>query len=91
MKHSTPTKEGFYWGQWRIKADDTHICPKCNQRMTNDGPFDGVGDEWEVMHVVENSLDEEDPEHLMVMVPGVEAWQPLENFFWGPRVIGHKL
>ena len=38
------------------------------------------------MHVVVNCLDPKDPEHLMVMVPGVEKWQSLENFFWGQEV-----
>lgn len=66
-----PKKEGFYWGQWRIKAEgtadeDEHIAVY----------------EWEVMHVVENCNNEDDPEFLMVMVPGVGKWQPLENFYW---------
>lgn len=67
----TPTKEGFYWGKWKLKADGT--------ADEDELP----GDEWEVMHVVENTLDQSDPEFLMVMVPGVGKWQPLENFFWG--------
>lgn len=71
---AAPTKEGFYWAKWRIKAAGT---------ADEDDP---PGDEWEVMHVVENCLDEDDPEYLMVMVPGVNKWHPLENFFWGEEV-----
>jgi hypothetical protein len=67
----TPKAEGFYWGKWKIKAPGT--------ADENDDPYP----EWEVMHVVENSSDVSDPEFLMVMVPGVGKWQPLENFFWG--------
>lgn len=66
-----PRKEGFYWGKWKIKAPGTA-----------DEHEDIAVPEWEVMHVVENCNDETDPEWLMVMVPGVGKWQPLENFFW---------
>lgn len=71
---SIPQQAGFYWAKWKIKADGT---------ADEDDP---PGDEWEVMHVVENCVDEADPEYLMVMVPGVEKWQPVENFFWGEEV-----
>lgn len=72
----TPKSEGFWWAKWRIKAEGT--------ADENDPP----GDEWEVMHVVINDhqADDSDPEKYMVMVPGVERWQPLENFFWGKQV-----
>ena len=70
-----PNHEGFWWGKWRIKAEGTS------------DPEDTPGNEWEVMHVVENTLDVDDDEHLMVMVPGVEKWQPLENFVWGPKAL----
>lgn len=72
-----PTREGFWWAKWRIKAAgsaDEHESP---------------GDEWEVMHVVENCIDEDDPEHLMVMVPGVARWQPIDHFAWGDEVTRH--
>ena len=72
---AVPDKEGFWWGKWRIKAEGTS------------DPNDPPGNEWEVMHVVENTLDVDDDEHLMVMVPGVEKWQPLENFVWGPKAL----
>lgn len=42
--------------------------------------------EWEVMHVVRNTYDPTDDEHLMVMVPGVDKWQVLDAFTWGARV-----
>lgn len=80
---TTPNKEGFWWGKWRIKADDTYpVCVKCGAAVyPGEDPDEPPGDEWEVMHVVDNSNDDENP--LMVMVPGVGAWQPLENFIWG--------
>lgn len=68
-----PTAEGFYWGKWRIANEGT-----------KEGDEQTPSDEWEVMHVVENTLDYDDPDHLMVMVPGQASWQSLENFFWGP-------
>lgn len=67
----TPKAEGFYWGKWKIRAPGT---------ADEDEP---APNEWEVMHVVENCNDETDPEFLMVEVPGVKEWQPLENFYWG--------
>jgi hypothetical protein len=70
-----PTAEGFYWALWRIKAEGTA------------DESEPPGQEWEVMHVVENCLEETDPEFLMVMVPGVEKWQALENFIWGDEVL----
>lgn len=68
-----PDKEGFWWGKWRIAAEGTR-----------EGDENTPSDEWEVMHVVRNTLDASDPEHLMVMVPGVEKTQALDSFFWGP-------
>lgn len=70
--NTLPKAEGFYWGKWKIKAEGTS------------DPDDPPGDEWEVMHVVENCLDETDDEFLMVMVPGVDKWQAIQDFFWGP-------
>ncbi len=69
-----PTAAGFYWAKWRIKAEGT---------VDED---ESPGNEWEVMHVVVNCIDDDDPEHLMVMVPGVAKWQSVENFAWGIEV-----
>lgn len=74
MTERLPRAAGFYWGKWRIKAEGT---------VDED---ESPSDEWEVMHVVENCIDADDPEYLMVMVPGVSTWQPLENFHWGEAV-----
>lgn len=71
-----PDREGHWWGKWRIAADGT--------RDANDLT---PSNEWEVMHVVRNTIDASDPEHLMVMVPGVERWQLLDSFVWGPGPI----
>lgn len=70
-----PTKEGFFWGQWRIK-----------DAGTADEHEDIAVPEWEVIHVVENCNDVTHPEFLKAMVPGVAKWQSLENFFWGEQV-----
>ena len=71
-----PKAKGFYWGQWRVKAPGT---------AEEDDHLTAATWEWEVMHVVENCIDETDDEFLMVMVPGVAKWQPLENFFWSDQ------
>jgi hypothetical protein len=69
-----PAGEGWYFAKWRI-ADDG----------TRDGDELTPSNEIECVHVVQNSVDPEDGDHLMVMVPGVERWQSLENFCWlGP-------
>lgn len=82
-----PTKEGFYWGQWRIKADDTYPICDCGKPLyPNEDVDEPPHPEWEVMHVVENCNDPTSDEYLMVMVPGVGRWQPIENFVWGEAV-----
>ena len=74
MSSFPPNEAGFWWAKWRIK-----------QRGTEDED-DAPQDEWEVMHVVVNGGESDDEDYLMVMVPGVNKWQSVENFFWGPRV-----
>jgi len=69
-----PARQGFYWAKWRLK---------CAGTVDED---ERPSDEWEVMHVVVNCIDEDDPEYLMVMVPGVAKWQPLDHFHWGHQV-----
>jgi len=76
MGKSKPSKAGFYWGKWKIASEGTI-----------EGDLLTPSDEWEVMHVVENCLDESSPEYLMVMVPGVEKAQAVDNFFWGKPLI----
>jgi hypothetical protein len=77
-KTLVPSGPGFYWGQWRIKDEGT------------EDEDEAPGKEWEVMHVVTNCIDKDDPEYLMVMVPGVAKWQSLENFVWGSQVPAYK-
>ncbi len=69
-----PNAPGFWWAKWKIKAEGT------------EDEAESPGDEWEVMHVTLNCVDPDDDEYLMVMVPGVAKWQPLENFYWGDPV-----
>lgn len=75
MKYQTPTKPGWFWAKWQIASEAT----RDGAELTPSGRF-------EVVEVVENAA-EEDPEHLMVSVPGVEASQALDAFFWGPEVV----
>lgn len=70
-----PTTEGYFWARWLKPAPGT----------ADNG--EGCDPErWEVVSVFENSLDIRSEEYLMVMVPGVEQSQPLENFEWGAEV-----
>lgn len=64
-----PTKEGFFWGRWQLADDNTG--PRSEEAPNR---------EWEVMHVVYNSVEKDE---LMAMVPGVEEWQSLDCFYWG--------
>lgn len=74
MKHPIPTKPGWYWAKWQIAAE-----------ATRDGDELTPSLRFEVVEVVENAC-EGGPEHLMVAVPGVEASQSLDGFFWGAEV-----
>lgn len=67
-----PTREGFFWGIHRMDEDD---------ETAETGAL--INREWEVHHVVKNSVDGSGPEGLMVMVPGIQKWQPLDAFVWG--------
>lgn len=80
MSERTPTKPGFYWAIWQ-KADPG----------TPEGDEQTPALEWEIVHVVENCLDEDDPEYLMAAVPGQSKWQSLENFTWGAFVADERL
>lgn len=75
MKHPIPTKPGWYWAKWQIATE-----------ATRDGDELTPSDRFEVVEVVENA-SEGDQEYLMVSVPGVEASQSLDGFFWGAEVI----
>lgn len=70
-----PHREGHWWAYW--------IRPTPG---TREGDEQTPALEWEVAHVVENCIDKDDPEHLMVMMPGVARWQALDHFVWGPEV-----
>lgn len=71
----TPTGAGFYWAKWKIADDRTREAEELTP-----------SDRWEVVEVVVNHVDREDPEHLRVSVSGVECSQPLDGFFWGEKV-----
>lgn len=70
MNRLLPTTPGFYWAKW------TSAYPG-----TRDGPLAGCED-WIVVQVFENA-DPDHAEHLLVLVPGVETAQSLENLYWG--------
>ncbi len=78
MTDMSPNEAGHYWAKWRIPCEGTADNGEC---------CNGVHADWEVVQVFENCLDKDDEEYLMVAVPGVAKGQPLENFFWGERII----
>ena len=65
---TVPTAPGHYWAKWKIADDGT----------ADEAEFT-PSDRWEVVEVL---YDPNGP--LRVFVPGVEASQAIENFFWGP-------
>jgi hypothetical protein len=67
-----PQAPGFYWAQWRIASPGTREAEELTPSF-----------EWEVVEVFKNSIDEDDDEHLMVSVSGVEKGQALDAFVWG--------
>lgn len=71
----TPTEAGFFWAKWKIASDGTREADELTP-----------SDRWEVVEVVTNHIDRDDPEYLMVSVCGVEKNQPLDGFFWGEEV-----
>lgn len=77
-EYGPPGRAGCYWGRWHTVRPGT----------TDEHELRGIiGMKWEVHTVTENSIDPDDPEHLMVEVPGVERWQSLDSFEWGPEVV----
>lgn len=68
-----PKLEGHYWAKWRI---------------ANDGTTDAAdllpSDHWEAVQVFQNCIDPEHEDFLMVTVAGVENFQSIKNFIWGP-------
>lgn len=74
-EHLMPTKPGWYWAKWKIAA-----------KGTREGDELTPSNEWEIVHVQENTLDPKDKEYLSVAVCGVEKTQWPDCFFWGPLV-----
>lgn len=74
-RYPTPTTEGHFWAKWRIAEDGT-----------DDADSFTPLDHWEVVQVFENGGEPDNPEYLMVHVPGVSKGQNVENFIWGPEV-----
>lgn len=75
-----PTSAGHYWAKWRTASDGTREAEELTP-----------SDTWEIVQVFVNCLEETDPEHLMVHVPGVERAQPLDGFVWGEGPIKRTL
>jgi len=73
MPHPTPEAKGQYWAKL--------ICP---DRMPEGEDWStGL---WEVVGVYMFHPDTpENPDQLMALVGGVEPFQPLDAFIWGPR------
>jgi len=68
-----PKEPGFHWAQWRIAEDGTD--PDQAELLPST--------EWTVVEVFMNTLDKNNPDHLMAWVVGVAKAQAIENFFWG--------
>lgn len=69
-KPNKPTRPGWWWAKWTSKAPGTA------------DPDDAPSGHPEIVEVIENCIDETDPEHLGVFVGGVGKMQWLENFEW---------
>lgn len=69
-----PQKPGFYWAKLVHPAN----MPEGEDWKSSD---------WEVVEVIENCIDETDPEYLGVFVPGISPMQWRPDFIWGPEVI----
>ena len=82
-RYPAPRAEGFYWAKWKIAETGTDACRKCGHEMST-WESEGPNGDWEVVEVVENTSDQDHPEHFMVQVPGVARWQAFDGFFWGP-------
>jgi hypothetical protein len=65
-----PREPGFYWAKWRIAAEGTR-----------DGDEFMPSNKWEVVEVIQNSFENED-DHFLVHVCGVEKGQWIHDFFW---------
>ncbi len=71
--YPTPNGKGFFWAKWRVASEGTADSDELTP-----------SDRWEVVHVFENGLEQDEPEFLMAFVLGVDQVQALENFIWGP-------
>jgi hypothetical protein len=82
-----PKREGWYWAKWHTASPGTDHCRNCGHRHSEWTEPHGLDlENWAVVEVVENCLDTSSPEYLMVQVPGVSKWQPIEGFTWGPQI-----
>ena len=75
MSHPTPRTEGHHWAKL--------VCP---DRMP--AGEDWATGQWEVVRIHGFNPDAPDQpsDQLMALVGGVEPFQPLNAFIWGPRV-----
>jgi len=69
---SHPRTAGFYWAKC-ISAEASSNKPIC---LANS--------EWEVVWVIESSIEADGPEAFRVLVPGSDAIKPVTSFDWGP-------
>jgi hypothetical protein len=80
-ENTIPQEPGYFWAKWRIAADGT-----C------EGDELTPSDAWEIVQVNwnisgwKNLTDEEEPERLLVSVPGVREPQGRDGFVWGTKV-----
>lgn len=75
LNDSVPERPGFYWARWMSA-----------ELGTRDGDIITPDAAWLVVQVFENA-EVGRPDHLLVLVPGVEVGQALVNFEWGSGLI----
>jgi hypothetical protein len=69
---SHPRTAGFYWAK----------CLYAEARPNE--PICLANSEWEVVCVIESSIEADGPEAFRVLVPGSDALKPVTSFDWGP-------
>ena len=72
-KHAASQTSWFLWAKWLAAEWDVRH-----------GPALTSSNDWDVVYVFENTIDEREDEFLRVLVVGVEGAQSIENFEWGP-------
>jgi hypothetical protein len=74
ITYPTPKREGWFWAKL---VHPTRMPPG----------EDWASVDWEIVQVIENSLDDDSDEKWGVSVTGVSPLQWPQDFVWGPEVV----